>query len=97
MNTIEQRDTLHKILDSTESMDASYRRYSGRGMHGSQCLGITLGRGDASDLCGMLDAINLSYSRDSMGLDSIVYFTYINDLSVYQDVLELDDRDEKEE
>lgn len=97
MNTIEQKNTLRKILNSTKNIDVYYGRYSGRGMHGHQCLGVTLSRGDADDLCDALNLLTISYNRDSMGHTSIVYFTYINDLIAYQSVFERDDQDEEEE
>lgn len=69
--------------------DAGYepRSYSGRGMYGRSCVGVTVDRGtsafnlaaeiiaSSADPVEMADSLcKLNVSQDSMGLDSIIYF-----------------------
>ena len=71
------------LIRALESLDLSARSYSGRGMYGRNCVGVTLGRnseytefglGVALALALGEEAADLQARTDSMGLGSIVYF-----------------------
>ena len=57
-----------------------HRGYSGRGMFGKRCIGIV---GDLGPAIAAAEFIKrktgYDYSRDSMGLECIVYFSGIED------------------
>lgn len=83
---------MHRFQDILENeMGLDVRSYSGRGMYGKQCLGVEVSRGGLGDfiadvfeaVAGNEDDATLaadafrSMSTDSMGLDTIVYFTQV--------------------
>jgi len=76
------------IVDAAESIGERCRSYSGRGMYGRSCLGITcsnpmetlmqivaqIADGNyADDLFQTYDSM-VNVKMDSMGIDSIIYF-----------------------
>ena len=79
------------------------RPYSGRGMYGKSCLGITMKRGEMTEFdLGVLlgtrqeeyGSLSLSTPRtDNMGLDMIAYWPYIQ----YVEYMGVDDEEEEEE
>ena len=98
--TSEQMNTL---TDLAEQYDGQVRSYSGRGMYGQTCLGITID-GDLIGFVMQLAAcltvdghFNLAESlaaqacTDSMGRGSIVYFSCITAPA------DIEDEDEDEE
>lgn len=78
-----------KILDLCNAAELEYRSYSGRGMYGEQCLGITCAQPERvictlfsvalemdwerEDLQSLAEALQESCT-DSMGRSAIVYF-----------------------
>ncbi len=84
------REIYNVMVEAFEALDCRPRSYSGRGMMGRACFGVTFGYGSAASLVlGMLGEIRESADRecvldallqageaseDSMGLSSIVYW-----------------------
>jgi hypothetical protein len=84
MGIIEREVIEEALIDAgVEDADAIYVNYSGRGMYGETCFGVTvsdvreffrftaaLGARDADTAYQLADALR----SDSMGLDTIYYF-----------------------
>jgi len=72
---------INKIIKYAESKELRvYRRYSGRGMFGRKCIGIVGDLGPAIAAAEFIkQKTGYDYSRDSMGLEFIVYFSGIED------------------
>ena len=66
-----------QLIAALEAADIKWRDYSGRGMFGTQCVGVTCGRyvseGEALDAVAAVPD-GLHVSRDSMGMGTIVYW-----------------------
>lgn len=102
--------SLHEILIQMQHLgefEFSIRKYSGRGMYGKKCLGITfdgsfslihfgyeLGRLADEDF-HIEEAFN--YATDSMGLGTILYWPNIEFNDVFEEDSEFDDDDEDDE
>jgi len=72
---------INKIIKYVESKELRvYRGYSGRAMFGRRCIGIV---GDLGPAIAAAEYIKrktgYEYSRDSMGLEYIAYFSDIGD------------------
>lgn len=65
--------------------------YSGRMMYGANCVAATVDRYEYNDLIKVLKKKKVSFSSDNMGMDMVVYFTYLDP----KDVLEENDEDEE--
>lgn len=58
-----------KLIEAIKAADLRPRSYSGRGMYGERCVGVSL------DYLGQADGLPLSGSRtDSLGLGIILYW-----------------------
>jgi hypothetical protein len=85
MDSIKQLDKIYDVLyecgrEATELYDKGYGAfysYSGRGMFGAECVGITVDRDGFREVTKALKKKRILYSTDSMGLDSVVYFQHI--------------------
>lgn len=70
---------LDKIMDLCEEYNLElYEDYSGRGMYGTECIGV---EGDTYDIQGATGALRkiLGNNRqDSMGLGSIIYWPSVS-------------------
>lgn len=81
---------LETLRDACSNLDLSIRRYSGRGMYGSYCLGIDVERGVSAASVAFKLALELSsmgeqdlleelacaeWSQDNMGMGGIIYAT----------------------
>lgn len=79
------QEALEHIKDIGE-IEFTIRSYSGRGMYGKQCLGITI---DLENIASLFFDLGQIYSKsdfysetqsitfDNMGLSMIVYFPYV--------------------
>ena len=72
---------INKIIKYVESKELRvYRGYSGRAMFGRRCIGIV---GDLGPAIAAAEFIKrktgYEYSRDSLGLECIAYFSGIED------------------
>lgn len=99
---------LETLRNACDNLGLSVRRYSGRAMYGSYCLGIDVERGvSAASVAFRLaleltsmgeddlleDLASVEWSEDNMGLGSIVYaFSYR-----WPDGIREDDEDEEED
>lgn len=101
-------DNLRTLRDACSNLGFSIRRYSGRAMYGSYCLGIDVERGvSAASVAFRLaleltsmgeddlleDLASVEWSEDNMGLGSIVYASSYR----WPDGVREDDEDENEE
>ncbi len=59
--------------------------YSGRGMFGSQCVGVIISSDDWDSSLAYLQQVKLTPKTDDMGLDGIVYWPTVK----YEDIKEL--------
>lgn len=99
--------TLKTLRDACDNLGFSIRRYSGRAMYGSYCLGIDVERGDSAatvafrlalELTSMgaadllEDLASVEWSEDNLGLGSIVYASSYR----WPDGVREDDEDEEE-
>jgi hypothetical protein len=57
------------LIETIEATGREVRSYSGRGMYGRRCVGVSLGRGDYGSALP-----EEGQKRDSLGLGEIVYW-----------------------
>ena len=80
--------TLAQLKNAIENSDYEARSYSGRGMYGRNCLGITcenplscildiLFNADSNTVEDVIELLRKDCRQDNMGLDMIVYFPNI--------------------
>ena len=76
-----KKKLINKIIKFAESKGLRiYRGYSGRCMFGRRCIGIVGDLGPAMAAAELIKRkTGYHYSRDSMGLETIVYFSDIED------------------
>lgn len=78
------------LIDSLRDAGYEPQSYSGRGMYGRSCIGVTVPRGTSAFklACQVIAASYMSQAlaedladvlvrEDSMGLDTILYFPYL--------------------
>lgn len=63
-----------KLIAAIENAGYEWRSYSGRGMYGKECVGVTIR--DKSDLIDLADAAKIAGKpcTDDMGLGTIAYW-----------------------
>lgn len=59
--------------------DADFMSYSGRGMFGKRCLGVSLKQSEAQELEKELKGAGVSFVKDAMGKDVVIYFPNIKE------------------
>ena len=99
--------TLSAVKTACDNLGFSVRKYSGRAMYGSHCLGIDVDRytsigsvcfkvahelASAGEEEALEDLASVEWSNDSMGLGSIVYASSLR----WEGDLEDEDSDEEE-
>lgn len=99
--------TLSAVKTACDNLGYSVRKYSGRAMYGSHCLGIDVDRYTsigtvcfkiaaalvaAGEEDALEDLADVEWSNDSMGLGAIVYASSLR----WEGDLEEDDCDEEE-
>ena len=72
-----------QLIAALEAADIPHRSYSGRGMFGEQCVGVSCGGRNGVNEEDVLEAVKnvkggLRPSYDSLGLGSIVYWPQAN-------------------
>lgn len=94
------------LIRAIESLGLSPRSYSGRGMYGRSCVGVTLGRNSEVTEFGLgvklalalgEDAEDLDPRTDSMGLGSIIYFPNVRWPEGRKDSEDEDESDDDED
>lgn len=77
-----------KLVMAVRNAGYEARSYSGRGMYGRTCVGITIERGTSAFTVGIHvaaelgedahEAARLSTAHDNLGLDTILYFPMVD-------------------
>lgn len=88
METNNKRET-EKLIFAIGDTDYEVQSYSGRGMYGKQCVGVSVPRGELLRACmkialaltemderELADTISDEAMSDSLGLGSILYFPF---------------------
>jgi hypothetical protein len=72
---------VHQIIRICNNRGVDYYRcYSGRGMFGRLCIGITGERDECLPIAELVKRkTGKNYAMDNLGLDVIVYFPYVED------------------
>lgn len=68
--TPDQIQESRKIIEKLKTRGYAPRSYSGRGMYGANCVGVTVSQSDAKQVKRLFGGA----STDSMGMDVIVYW-----------------------
>lgn len=93
------------LIRAIEDLNLDPQSYSGRGMYGSKCVGVRLGRNSEFTEFGLgvklalalgEDADDLNPRTDSMGLGSIIYFPNVRWPEGRKDSEDEDDIEEDE-
>lgn len=96
-----------KLIEAIRNAGYEPRSYSGRGMYGRSCVGVTVERGTSAFTVGIhvaeqlgenaYEAARLDTAQDSLGLDTILYFPMLDWPKDVPDSDEDDDLDDEDD